>query len=79
MSWRSRRFARQAAEMDRLIEALLVHPNSPASRLAQCAGTGSVKVHVYLAQLEAQDAIVAAWADGPYPRRRLYRLSGRAS
>lgn len=78
MSWRSRRFARQEAEMDRLIDALRAHPDAPALRLARCAGISPAKVYVYLAQLEEQDAVSATWADGPYPRRRLYRLSGSA-
>jgi hypothetical protein len=65
--------------MDRVILALQAHPRGHALRLARCAGVSPARLHVYLAQLEAQDAISSDWAEGPYPRRRRYWLSGNAS
>lgn len=47
----------------------------PISRLAHI---GPGKVHAVLHGLERSGQVVSEWNDGPFPRRRLYRLVSSA-
>jgi uncharacterized protein (DUF433 family) len=71
VSWRAERRNRK---LDLVRAALSAHPDAPSPVIARCAGIGPARVYVYLAELETAGEVTSRWADGPYPRRRLYRL-----
>jgi hypothetical protein len=57
-----------------VIGALFVDRDLSGWRLMQRTGLSSGRLYVALAQLEEAGQVTSAWQDGPYPRRRLYRL-----
>ena len=72
--WRE---ARRADARALVAFALRAHPEAPALVLARCAGVSIGRLYVALAELEVSGEVTARWADGPSPRRRLYRLADR--
>jgi predicted Rossmann fold nucleotide-binding protein DprA/Smf involved in DNA uptake len=48
-----------------------------AARIARLATVGIAAIYPILARLEERGEITSEWADGPEPRRRVYRVAGR--
>lgn len=70
------RVQRRRAQEERVIRAIgMLRPSKasafPISLLARM-GPGSA--HPVLARLEGAGRVVSEWVDGPYPRRRVYRV-----
>ena len=62
--------------MRRVLLVLLTDAgNISGFTIARTAGMGSGSVYVCLAQLEARSWVTGEFANGPYPRRRFYRLT----
>jgi DNA-binding PadR family transcriptional regulator len=62
------------AERERRILELLAREPMSAQALADFGEMSAGQVYPALAKLEAEGVIISLWADGPYPRRRIYRL-----
>jgi DNA-binding PadR family transcriptional regulator len=73
--WRARRERRHWIAEALITTALREEPDSSGYPLMRRTGLSSGRLYVALARLEAAGRITARWADGPYPRRRLYRLA----
>lgn len=73
--WRKRRAHRRRVEESLVAAALRERPDLSAYPLAQRTGIGSGQIYVVLARMEGDGRVVSRWADGPEPRRRLYRLA----
>jgi DNA-binding transcriptional ArsR family regulator len=74
--WRARRAIRRARD-EALVAGVLWHtPDLPGWSLIRDTGLSPGRVYVALARLEGDGRVTARRADGPYPRRRLYRLAG---
>lgn len=70
MSWLSRRRERR---LDALLAALRERPEGWFTLdLAKRLNRNVASLHSDLARLEGRDEARSWWADGPYPRRRLY-------
>lgn len=73
---------RDRAEEQAVIRAIGMLRPSQASAyppIGRLAGLGPGKVHVVLARLEGSGRVTSDWADGPHPRRRLYRVVSATS
>lgn len=68
--------ARDLANEQAVIRAIGMLRPSQASGvpIGRLAGMGPGKVHVVLARLEGSGRVVSDWVDGPFPRRRVYRV-----
>ncbi len=60
------------AEKERRVLAALTEPMSGAT-LGAFSGLSSGQLYPVLFRMEREGKIASAWADGPYPRRRIYR------
>lgn len=72
---RARRASRRTREERLVIDVLRRTPDLSGWPLAQASGLGAGQIYVVLARLERDGRVVSRWQDGPYPRRRLYRLA----
>lgn len=70
--------ANSATKKFAVIGYLLTHPNSNGAMISKGLGSWSAPIYVTLYWLEKNDVIQSEWAEGPYPRRRLYRLREHA-
>lgn len=70
-----KREARTAAVLDHLAE----HPDSSGYGIHKGARVSMGWVYVALDEVERDGRITARWADGPMPRRGLYRLAEEAN
>ena len=75
--WKTYRARRHQIRMDLVRTALRVHAEESIFTIARCAGLSVPRLHVYLAELEVAGEVTSRWVtvEGPYPRRRLYRLA----
>lgn len=72
-AWRASRRMREETAVIRAIGQL--RPSHASGYLiGRLAGMGPGRVHPILARLEASGRVVSGWADGPSPRRRVYRV-----
>jgi DNA-binding PadR family transcriptional regulator len=74
---KARRAARRADDERRVLAAIAMLRPSQASGypISRLAHMGVGKVYAVLARLERSGRVASDWADGPYPRRRLYRAT----
>jgi DNA-binding PadR family transcriptional regulator len=63
---------RQAEKEARILRALTEPMSGKA--LADFAELTSGQFYPAIFQMEAEGKVVSSWEDGPYPRRRIYRL-----
>jgi hypothetical protein len=72
--WRKARLQRDESAVLKAISMLRPSQASgwPIGRLA---GIHSGRTYVALARLEQSGRVTSQWADGPAPRRRLYRVA----
>lgn len=70
---RAARRRKRAALHASIVAYLAAHPDSSGLDVSR-----AVQRHAMLGLLELEQAkqVTSCWADGPYPRRRLYRLAG---
>lgn len=66
---------REAAADERVLEMLGRYPDLNAGPLARLCRLGDARVFAVLWRLERDGRVTSAWEDGPYPRRRLYRVA----
>lgn len=65
------------AEKERRILAALLDEPMSGRLLAEFAGLSVAQFYPAISRMEAEGKVVSAWADGPYPRRRIYRLPAK--
>lgn len=73
--WRVRRARNRWIEEALVAAALREQPDLSGYPLAKRTGIGTGQIYVVLARMESDGRVTSRWADGPPPRRRLYRLS----
>lgn len=72
-----RYFQRRRQQAELLVIGALTDGEAPGFTLMRRTGLGPGRLYVALARLEGTGRIASDWADGPHPRRRLYRLTDR--
>lgn len=72
---RAARARKRAARLAAIIDHLANHPDSGGYDICKGAGLSSGSLYPELARLEQDGRVTSRWADGPEPRRRLYRLA----
>lgn len=77
----ARREARAQADAAAALDAIrMVRPSrATALIIGRLAWLSPGRAHVALARLEREGRVVSRWADGPYPRRRLYAIVREAT
>jgi hypothetical protein len=77
----ARREARTQADAAAALDAIrMVRPSrATALIIGRLAWLTPGRAHVALARLEREGRVVSRWADGPYPRRRLYAIPREAT
>lgn len=70
-----KREARTAA----ILDFLAAHPDSGGYDICKGSGVSVSWTYVVLDELKRDGRITAHWADGPQPRRRVYRLAEEAA
>ena len=60
-----------------ILGALATYTQRSGAQLSQMTGLGSGTLYPALFSLERAGRIESEWADGPWPRRRRYRLVGK--
>lgn len=71
-----RRERKRRTDEGRIVAALREAGEMSGFPLIEATGLGSGRLYITLARMENGGRGVSRWADGPYPRRRLYRLPG---
>ena len=73
--WRARRARRRWIEEALVAAALRERPDLSGWPLMERTGLRGAGIYAVLARMESDGRVTSRWADGPYPRRRLYRLA----
>lgn len=68
-------WTRRRIQAELMIIGALTEGELPGFTLHKRTGLDPGRMHVALARLEGTGRIISDWQDGPYPRRRLYRLA----
>jgi DNA-binding PadR family transcriptional regulator len=73
--WERRQARRRWVAETLILAALREQPGLSGWPLMERTGMSGGRVYATLARLERDGAVTSGWIDGPYPRRRLYRLA----
>jgi hypothetical protein len=73
--WRARRKVRLARHEALIAGVLLYTPDLSGWPLMQRTGLNAAQLYTALQRMELDGRVESRWADGPFPRRRLYRLA----
>lgn len=79
-AWRRHRDRNRRQRQERVLGALALaerrgEPEMAGWPLMQATGLHGPALYAALAELETCGEVVSRWVEGPYPRRRLYRLA----
>lgn len=76
-AWIRHRSAARRQRDEAVVAGVLLRQGAMSAwPLTQATGLRTMRVYAALARLERDGTVVSDWEDGPYPRRRLYRLAG---
>lgn len=76
--WSEWRQKRRAEVRARVTDFLRAKPGATGYQLMRGAHLSGPRLYVALGEMESAGEVTSCWQDGPYPRRRLYRLAEEA-